>query len=69
MPPNAAHAPRCFLCERRNSLPPSKLGWIKAAEGDGLFVICADCGWERTDSEIEAAISAKLSEPVAVAAE
>jgi hypothetical protein len=64
MPDKTAAMPSCLLCGTRSALPPSKVGWVKADDETRLFLVCGDCGFDRSDDEIEKLVIARVVEPM-----
>jgi hypothetical protein len=60
-----AAMPACLLCHQRSQLPPAKVGWLDAGDETRLFLVCGDCGFDRSDAEIEKLVVERVSEPVA----
>jgi hypothetical protein len=69
MPDETAAAPSCLLCRQQSELPPSKVGWVKANDGIRLLLVCGDCGFDRSDDELEKLVIGRVSEPIPIAAE
>jgi hypothetical protein len=61
MPGATAEMPPCLICGNRSHLPPAKVGWLDAGDETRLFLVCGDCGFDRSDAEIEKLIVERVS--------
>jgi hypothetical protein len=62
MPPGeTAEMPPCLLCGNQSSLPPAKVGYLRADNETRLFQVCGDC--DGPEDELERRIVERVSEP------